>query len=310
MKNIDLNLLHYLYNKLDGSMISSMIPDDGNLYYTTKKGVTKISNQIDYFIGKNNSDYNGFSKKVIEDGYTPIFEWCSRKQKIVLDYPYDKLVLIAIRHIYNGNYLLIDDIANYADKFGVEYLTPEIIKTTNIVELVEYTRSLIGLEGYVIMMPDGDRFKIKADDYCRIHKTLEGISFEKDVLKLICDNKIDDIIPNLTDDIAKIVKNFQNDIIKNITNKSYLITNDVLDICKKISSKKDFAMSIKDMENNIKPIYFAIFDKLHKDKDCNIFDFTIDYICNFIIKNCSTQGKVDKIRWLFNINWTDYYFNE
>jgi len=51
-----------------------------------------------------NKKYQQFAKWCIENRLTPIFEWCSRKQRIVIDYPEDKLVLLAVRENMSGKY--------------------------------------------------------------------------------------------------------------------------------------------------------------------------------------------------------------
>jgi hypothetical protein len=42
---------------------------------------------------------------VIDGDMTPIFEWCSRNQRIVVDYPEDMLVLTAVRDNIEGVYI-------------------------------------------------------------------------------------------------------------------------------------------------------------------------------------------------------------
>jgi hypothetical protein len=55
---------------------------------------------------KENDRYVSFSKVWMDQDYTPIFEWCSPRNKIVLAYEQDLLVLTAIRHNRTGILLL------------------------------------------------------------------------------------------------------------------------------------------------------------------------------------------------------------
>jgi RNA ligase len=103
VNSVDFSVPHKILLKEDGSMIHP-ITVDGRIRWCTKMGITEISEQAADFVKQSNT-YTEFAHWCIENTLTPIFEWCSRKQRIVLDYPEDKLVLLAVRHNYTGEYL-------------------------------------------------------------------------------------------------------------------------------------------------------------------------------------------------------------
>ena len=82
---------HVIMEKLDGSMVTPFITNDGVMRWGTKMGETDVSKPISKFLD-DNPRYIEYSKIMISEGYTPIFEWCTRQQRIVLDYPIDRLV--------------------------------------------------------------------------------------------------------------------------------------------------------------------------------------------------------------------------
>lgn len=49
-------------------------------------------------------DYDAFCLEWIAAGYTPIFEWCSRRTPVLLDYAQDSLTLVSLRHMRSGAY--------------------------------------------------------------------------------------------------------------------------------------------------------------------------------------------------------------
>ena len=102
---VDLSLPHVIMEKLDGSMIHPMMVD-GNVRWMTKMGITEVALQAEEFVAEN-TKYLDFACWCITNKLTPLFEWCSRKQKIVIDYPEDKLVLLAVRDNVTGEYLSI-----------------------------------------------------------------------------------------------------------------------------------------------------------------------------------------------------------
>lgn len=99
---IDLTQNHIILEKLDGSMITPIYINDG-FRFTTKMGITDTSiNSEKWVLTKSN--YIDFVNQVYFRNFTPIFEWCSRSNRIVIDYPEDRLVLTGIRNTLTGKY--------------------------------------------------------------------------------------------------------------------------------------------------------------------------------------------------------------
>lgn len=61
--------------------------------------------------------------------------------------------------------------------------------------LVAYTRELKDAEGFVVAFDNGHRVKIKADQYVRIHKALERVRYERNIVNLIINEELDDVVP-------------------------------------------------------------------------------------------------------------------
>lgn len=104
LEHINFDKPHVILEKLDGSMITPFITSDGVFRVGTKMGETEIAQQAKEFILARPSLHK-FCIKTCTEGYTPIFEWCSLKNRIVVAYPEDKLVLTAIRHMVTGQYI-------------------------------------------------------------------------------------------------------------------------------------------------------------------------------------------------------------
>lgn len=102
---IDLSRSHTIMEKLDGSMIHPMKVGN-DVRWMSKMGTTDVALQAENFVD-DNPKYLYFASWCINNQLTPLFEWCSRKQKIVIDYPEDKLVLLAARNNITGEYLSI-----------------------------------------------------------------------------------------------------------------------------------------------------------------------------------------------------------
>ena len=100
---IDLGQPHVILEKLDGSMITPVYTDAG-VRWGTKMGITTVSMLAEEFVAQR-PQYQRMAEWCLENGKTAIFEWTSRKQRIVVDYPEDNLVLIAVRDNVTGEYL-------------------------------------------------------------------------------------------------------------------------------------------------------------------------------------------------------------
>lgn len=63
--------------------------------------------------------------------------------------------------------------------------------------LIEYTKSLRDMEGFVVSFFDGHKIKVKADHYVMIHKTKDLIRSDRNIADIIVNEQLDDVIPLL-----------------------------------------------------------------------------------------------------------------
>lgn len=102
LHNLDMNKKHSILEKLDGSMLHPMIVNN-EIRWMTKMGITDISLKAEEYINNNNK-YNKFAEWCIENNMTPIFEYTSPNNRIVIPYEEDNLTLLAVRNNYTGEY--------------------------------------------------------------------------------------------------------------------------------------------------------------------------------------------------------------
>ncbi|EGC40063.1 hypothetical protein DICPUDRAFT_74358 [Dictyostelium purpureum] len=100
---------YILMDKIDGSLISPMLLNNENsingVYWGSKQGISDLGTMVNNFIlslesnQSNNIKYSEFSKKCLESGYSPLFEFTSPKQPIIIHYKEDRLQLNSPRDI-------------------------------------------------------------------------------------------------------------------------------------------------------------------------------------------------------------------
>jgi hypothetical protein len=88
-------------------------------------------------------------------------------------------------------------------------LVDTILPFTKIDSLIEFTRGLENAEGFVLALADGHRVKIKADQYVRIHKTIDRIVFDRNIVNLIINEEVDDVIPMLPSVQVERIREFE-----------------------------------------------------------------------------------------------------
>lgn len=170
----------------------------------------------------------------------------------------------------------------------------------NIEAFIEHTRGLSDTEGYVIRWHDGHMAKAKCDWYCTLHKTLEHLYFEKDVLRMILDEKIDDVKAILPDDMIEKIDNYARDVYKGLHEEMEFIRGDALnqwDLSK--GDRRAFAERTEGAKG--RNFWFKALDFILKWEADNTYDWHTafnDYVIEYIKGQTGSQSKVDDIRWL------------
>ena len=203
MNRIDLSQPHVIMEKLDGSMIRPVVVD-GQLRLGTKMGVTEVAMNAEVWLAERGDNVKSWLWMCIENNVTPIFEWTSRKNQIVIDYATDNLVLTACRRNITGEYFM----PNEDDGCPFDIVSQYGSVNGNLADYIARAREQEGREGDIIRFADGHMLKIKNDWYVRIHKTVDKIRFDRHIVELILHEEIDDVLPMLPQHEADRVHEF------------------------------------------------------------------------------------------------------
>lgn len=163
---------------------------------------------------------------------------------------------------------------------------------------IEYVKNLIGIEGFVIAWNSGYRVKIKTEEYLRIHKIKDALTFEKNILDMIINEKIDDAKAFMLEEDRVRVEKFEHNFWEGLNNfsKNLYFSLKTLDkACQ--GSKKNFALTAANSLDWVsKAVMFSCWDGNKNVRE---------EVINIIKKNISTQTKVDNIRFV----WDNYRWN-
>ena len=295
LNKINLYEPHIVLFKLDGSMIRP-IPTKEGFRLATKAGVTSVAMNAEVFIA-DKPHYGTFIRKCIQKGTTPLFEFCSRKNRIVVDYPEDNLILTGMRYNHTGSYLTYAVMKSYASAWNIPVVKAvDGLAVQNIELFVKQIREWESDEGVVVRFDTGHMVKVKADDYVLRHKSKDSISQEKNVIDCILQDAVDDLVPLLTPEDADRIQRFQNAFWMGLDEVACEMAELFVEGNKMYPEKKDFAVEF--VQKKVEPIYAPIMYAMKGGKGSK------EVLIDMIGKSLGSQPKIDAARWMFgNINW-------
>ena len=295
LNKINLYEPHIVLEKLDGSLISAQ-PSPYGFRLVSKAGVTDVAMNAEVFIA-DKPHYDTFIRKCFQRNITPLFEWVSRKNRIVVDYPEDNLILTGMRDKTTGCYVYYDAMLKYATAWNIPVVKAvDGLAVQNIDLFVKQVREWDDGEGVVLRFDTGHMVKVKADDYVLRHKSKDAINQEKNVIQTILEDAVDDLIPLLTPEDAERVKSFQNAFWVSVDD----LASEMADLYNAgnlmYPEKKDFAVEF--VQKKILPIHAPIMYGMKAGKGSK------EVIIDMIGKSLGSQPKINDARWMFgSINW-------
>jgi RNA ligase len=287
-QTVDLTQPHVLLSKVDGSFIRPFKTSDGILHWGTKMGETDISNMVKQFLAEH-SNYVEFAKSICDADFTPVFEFLSRKQQIVIDYgPNDRLVLLAVRCNITGRYFTYNQLKNISNSWNIE-LIDQLNFNGNLSDLVDWVRQQSGIEGFVISFDDGHKVKLKCDEYVMLHKVKENVMNDRSVMKLIIDEKLDDLYSLLIPVDKERVEKWHHSVNTRVLAIAHELY-DLKNVVEKMT-KKNFALTTG---NTVSRMYRTIMFNVWDNKS-TVEDFRFE-IFKYIEKYLTQQKKWDDFK--------------
>jgi len=248
----------------------------------------------DFFLSlPQNKKYYDFAKEWLDRDYSPLFEWCSPRNLIVLKYEDDSLVLTAIRNNIDGTYVNYDEMIKSAEKVGIPCTEVEVGTIHNLPEFMEQLKKKEGIEGVVIRFNDGRMYKLKTDWYfskSKKEKQEFSLNSERMIWKLILEQTIDDALSLVNDHLLKTkIEEFQIELYDAIQNKATYLDN-LISQYRPLERKK-YVESIRSDLNIDKSLHHLLFPLHTADKQA-----VVDVLINYILKNTRSPQTLEAVR--------------
>ncbi len=267
-----------IQNKMDGSLIQ-FIPFKSHFHAKTISSFFSDQAKLSQEILENNPRLEKFLNICQQLWFFPFFEYVSKKNQIVINYPEESLKLIQIRCNRSGKYIdynVDETLQNFIKFCKIE--ATEDFPITNLDNLINKCETDEKYEGYVVTFKNGKQIKLKTKWYHERHHLLtQDLMRENTLINLILNNQIDDAllkIPN--DDERKINAQRLSKFLSDYINKTMKEVEKIVCTYNKYKSRKDFVNVFKNSQ-----LFPTIMESLK--------DPTSDGICKTIIRRILRQ---------------------
>lgn len=259
--------------KRDGSLMSTYIDVDYKLKLKSK-GSTKSKHCEEAMKLLNTEKYCNlkiYLNMLANIGYTVDLEWTSPNNRIVIGYDSDELHILSIQNMFAVRNDTIDIFNVFTDSFANSFVIKQLNKS--VLNTVSTDQ---GIEGYVVEFNDGQRIKMKTDQYCLLHKTKDSISTPKSLYEICLKKSSDDLKAMFIGDNVTIKQ------IEEMERKASIDFNTIKQECNsfyetnKHLDRKNYAIKNRETFQDGR---FSLCMNLYLQKECDYIKVLID---NFI----------------------------
>lgn len=298
---VDVGRPHWVLDKLDGSMISPLRVG-GGVRWASKMGVTDVSLRAEVF-AVSRPEYAALAERCLTDGRTPIFEWTSRDDRIVLDYGPDALTLLAVRDNLTGVYSSREEVLALAAAHGVPAVSAVSTQLRSIGQFVEELRQREDLEGIVLTFADGHMVKVKTDWYVRLHRAKDQIANERRLVDLVLSDRLDDLLPLLPEEDRPRVRKFADAVASDLSEFGCVVRSTLTDARSAGLDRKTFATTVAGcLSPPVRSCCFHLFDEPTEVLILRAYVWGRD----FVARHLSSQATLEKARGvLLTARWQE-----
>ncbi|KAL6050290.1 Polynucleotide kinase [Balamuthia mandrillaris] len=340
-ENIDMSQPHVILTKLDGSMVSPFRLTDGRIVFATKKGASPVGDEAEAFAKSVDSEmhYFAFLNECFDQRLTPLFEWCSRKKPIILDYPEDQLVLTGLRHLDSGRYICYPDMLQRASRHNIPvvplYSSPSSSSScSSLAEFLVRVKGDKGLEGCVLRFESEEAgggtmmYKIKTMWYHDLNRGLHMLTKtkannERFVWRTILDNRYDDMKVYISVDERKRLDRFAEALFSRLERYVQMIEREVGEmrerLLKEEEKKKENEKEKETNQQQLNRKLFADFLQREKNKLAHAVYWKAwkqpneqvrDCLVEHVLKNIEKRFEEVRNEFFEGLSFADYRIDE
>ena len=252
---VDMNRPFEAYEKMDGSLII--------LFYYAKEQKWIVASRGSFI-----SEQAVLANKIVDEkidtlllssAHTYIFELIAPTNRIVVNYgDVEDLVLLGMIDTDSGEEVSYDEMvyehSNHMNIVKRYFKYDDVISVTDLKLLEEDNR-----EGFVIRFEDGERIKIKFDEYVRLHRIVTNVSNKTVWEHLMNGREFDELLENVPDEFYSWLKKTKTDLERQFKDIEHEILKEFYQIYFKegITERKAFAE--KALQSKNRGFLFALY---------------------------------------------------
>lgn len=244
---------YVVIEKLDGSLAVVSQYQDELLYASSGRLQGKFPHMFKMWFDKNLTPRQKKKLKSITKTYTLIFEYIGPNNRIVVPYEKTQMVLHGIINTKTGEELFDENPFNkLAEEIGVttaNRLGRVELDSLMRIKKQDFTDSMF--EGFVVRFKNGDRLKIKTDDYVKLHPyytmSFGGVNTKNKTNMLIDrieDGTIDDLISAITEKRDRSAVDHINKVIALYKEFNNLVEESIRIVNSEGFTKRDYAVNV------------------------------------------------------------------
>lgn len=286
---IDLSSVVSIMDKLDGSLISTVISPDG--YFLKSKTSFQSQQAVDATKWLNSNDIRAVNMRTgiehfVANNCTVNFEWISPSNQIVIAYPESRLVALNVRNNTTGEYISRGELVEY---FGADNLVPSFDLPNNMEQWLIDAENMSGIEGFVICFNNGLWVKHKTEAYCVLHKIKDSINNARRLWEACILETSDDLRALFVDDpvsIAKIID--MEEKAASVYNHAHKTIHAFYENNKHLDRKSYAILGQQELKESG---LFSLAMNLYLGKDSNLKEFLIKHYKDYGISDVETSDE-------------------
>lgn len=196
---LDLSSVQSIWDKLDGSLISSYLSGEGLLWLKSKGSLASDQAKASELWLLQHPSYMDKVFYCATRDYTVNFEWTAPENRIVIGYEQPQLRVLNVRSLLDGSYMPHQDVLELFEEWTVHEVDIDPTFVT-MQEFVDDIPNMQGIEGYVIQLDTDQRVKIKTLWYLALHHTKDNINSPRRLFEAVLEEATDDMRTLFHDD--------------------------------------------------------------------------------------------------------------
>ena len=206
---------------------------------------------------------DGLKMDKVPHNLTYLFEIIYPENRIVVDYGgVEKLVLLGAIEVGSGVEVSRHTLEYFANEIG-----SEISKSYDGIKDYSTLKGMVkdNEEGFIIRFSNGDRMKIKGEEYLRLHKIMTNVSTTAVWEVLSNGGNFEDLLKDVPDEFYSKIKDYEKGLrytfmsVREDAGKRFDNFNESHDYSD--LTKKDYAMWVLLQPEHLRPILFKMYDK-------------------------------------------------